>query len=430
LIDWIQDILGLRKRDWTEVKRLLTDDQVRQIYQVVSYLWPRDTNLPALLPTPSAKLRGLFLGTQRPENILANVLRYSLYSDEIVIISPFVNPNCIIEKYNPLAHPELYKSDLLKIVLMLLQLAPWIKDGIVVLIPNPGDSDYSLQKTAWSSARARWRRNHYEGYAEYSKEMESFFKQDFERALARTPQSYLEHSIRRFDPQFDDETVANMITLIRERARGDPLALEQPLAGDINMITTGTNLEMGLYIAQAIGAYLFTNLRVRWNEILSVSNDSSDEASVWSPLTQAFQQLNFKFLDGVSMAFARNMRERGRLEQLRSVLRRIWAEIGGNPDPNQSQRLARDFGDELKQRVAESEADWEKIDQALLKWAGTTAVTSLAALPTIQPGNLSVNMAGTSIALITELLITRVKRRRFYKSVPLSVLLELKRKAS
>jgi hypothetical protein len=115
---------------------------------------------------------------------------------------------------------------------------------------------------------------------------------------------------------------------------------------------------------------------------------------------------------------------------MQGSIRRIWIEIGGNPDPNQSQRLARDFGDELKQRVAESEADWEKIDQALLKWAGTTVVTSLAALPAIQPGNLSVNLAGTSIALITELLITRVKRRRFCKSVPLSILLELKRKTS
>jgi hypothetical protein len=80
LIDWIQDILGLKKRDWMEVKRLLNNDQVRQIYKVVAYAWPRDTNLSALLPTPSAKLRGLFLGIQRPENILANVLRYSLYS--------------------------------------------------------------------------------------------------------------------------------------------------------------------------------------------------------------------------------------------------------------------------------------------------------------------------------------------------------------
>jgi len=66
-------------------------------------------------------------------------------------------PNCIAPKFNPIAHPELYKSDLLKTALMLLQLAPWINDGIVVLLPNPGDFDYPLQMAFWNAARERWK---------------------------------------------------------------------------------------------------------------------------------------------------------------------------------------------------------------------------------------------------------------------------------
>ena len=183
---------------------------------------------------------------------------------------------------------------------------------------------------------------------------------------------------------------------------------------------------MGLYIAQMTGSYLFTNLKSRWSEILSVAEGLSADAEVWSPLTNAFQRLDFKFLDGVPLKFVYEMRATERLAQLRNVLRKIWNEVGGSPDPNRAEQLARDFGDELKQRVAEAEADWEKIDADLLKWA---AGTIAAGAPGAIAGNLSVNLAALSLALVGELLTARLKRRRFNKSVPLSVFLELKRRS-
>src|SRR5260370_26336447 len=106
LIDAVTEILGLRTHDWADVKRHLSNEQVREIFHVVAYLWPPTTNLSAFLPEPYGKLPGFFVGLERPESILANVLRYSLYTDEIVVISPFTNPHCIVEKHNPVAHPE------------------------------------------------------------------------------------------------------------------------------------------------------------------------------------------------------------------------------------------------------------------------------------------------------------------------------------
>src|SRR6266851_1182220 len=185
LIEGMIDILGLRKHDWKDIQRNLSNEQVREIFQLVAYLWPPRTNLPPLLPAPDGKLRGLFLGVQRPESILENVLRYSLYSEEIVIVSPFTpNPNCIVEKYNPIAHPEMYKPHLLRVASMLLQLAPWIANGIVILMPDPGDFDYSLRTAAWNSARERWKQNPLD-IKEDLLEYKRFFEQDFLRTLAR-----------------------------------------------------------------------------------------------------------------------------------------------------------------------------------------------------------------------------------------------------
>ena len=429
LIEAVIDILGLKKRDWADVKRDISSEQVREVFQVVAYLWPPRTNLSSLLPVPDGKLRGLFLGLQRPENILANVLRYSLYSDEIVVVSPFTNPHCIVEKHNPLAHPDQYKPQVLKLAAMLLQLAPWIDAGLVTMMPDPGDFDYALRKAAWDAARERWKRNPLPIDEDY-KEHEAFAKQDFRRTLARFPRSTLRSSFRMWneemDRKLDDAGIERVIDYMLAEAQRDPLALEQPITedGELGIWSSGANLEMGLYIAQLTGAYLFTNMKARWAEILSVAAGLPDGGEVWSPLTKAFQGLDFKFLDGVSLKFAYDIRGSGRLEILRNVLRKIWTEVGGSPDANRAEKLARDFGDELKQRVAEAEADWAKIDRDLLKWAGTVTAGGLAG---IVSGNVSVSLAGLTLALVTGLLTARQERRRFNQTVPLSVFLDLKR---
>jgi hypothetical protein len=177
------------------------------------------------------------------------------------------------------------------------------------------------------------------------------------------------------------------------------------------------------------GAYLFTNFRTRWSEILSVAENLPDGGEVWSPLTHAFQHLDFKFLDGVSLKFAHDMRGEGRLEPLRNVLRKIWTEVGGSPDSSRAEALARDFGDELKQRVAETEADWKKIDEALVKWLAGTAMAGVSIIAGVVPGNITMNLAGVTMALVLELLGARMRRGRFRKSVPMSVFLELKRRS-
>jgi hypothetical protein len=434
LIDAVTEILGLKRREWSDVKRDLSSEQVREVFRVVAYLWPPTTSLPALLPEPDGKLRGLFVGIERPESILENVLRYSLYTDEIIVVSPFTNPHCIVEQHNPIVHPERYKAQLLKLASMLLQLAPWIAAGIVIMMPDPGDFDYPLRKATWAAAKARWKEHPYpQTLQEDLREYGDLAKQDFLRTLARMPREYLKSQFKKWnaemDRRLDDVRIERAIDFLLAQAHDDPLALEQPFTkeGEFAIWSSGANLELGLYIAQMTGAYMYTNMKTRWTEILSVSGDSAGEGPMWSPLTQAFQRLEFKFLDGVPLRFALELRRSGRLATLRNLLRKVWTEVSETANANRAETLARDFGDELRQRVSEAESEWEKIDADLMKWASTTAVGGLSAAGVV-PGNLSAKLGGTTLALVTELLYSRLKKRRFAHSVPLSVLLELKRR--
>jgi hypothetical protein len=44
---------------------------------------------------------------------------------------------------------------------------------------------------------------------------------------------------------------------------------------------------------------------------------------MWSPVAKAFQSLEFKFLDTVDVKFANSIREDGRLESFRALLRKF-----------------------------------------------------------------------------------------------------------
>lgn len=193
------------------------------------------------------------------------------------------------------------------------------------------------------------------------------------------------------------------------------------MPSQIMAMRTGANLEMGMYICQTMGAFPYTNIKFRWNEILGARQQFDPTMEVWSPLTNAFQQLQFKFLDNVSPKFAYSMRQDGRLESFRSYLRRIWKAVDGQPDPAKAQNLARDFKDELTQSYNQAKAEWNKIDLDLLKWAGPTVAAGLASAPFL----LGLPAAGFAVAGIVELVQAQMKRADFRRSVPMSVFIDL-----
>jgi hypothetical protein len=181
---------------------------------------------------------------------------------------------------------------------------------------------------------------------------------------------------------------------------------------------------MGLYICQATGAFPYTNVKHRWNEILGGRQDLDETTQLWSPLTNAFQQLKFKFLDKVDSKFAYSMREDGRLEGFRSYMRKLWNAVGGEPDASKSEALARDFRDELTQAFNEARADWDAIDRELLKWAAPT----LGGLMATGAFSLALPVAGFAVAGLGEIIQAEMKRREFRRKTPMSVFIDLERR--
>jgi hypothetical protein len=105
-----------------------------------------------------------------------------------------------------------------------------------------------------------------------------------------------------------------------------------------------------MYICHATGAFPYMNVKFRWKEILGARQDLDATARVWSPLTNAFQKLDFKFLDHVDSKFACSIRQDGRLEGLRSS-NRMGCSIGHVATAPQLQVLC--FGDKNRREACQ-----------------------------------------------------------------------------
>lgn len=430
LYNAIWDIFGFSKgKNWNDFRREMSDDQVRELYRVIGWLWPTNTDIISLLPKADTSLRGFYMGETRPglNSILQNIVRYSLYSDELLVVSPFYNPMTIAPQYNPVVHTELYKQDTLEMVAFMFRLAPWIEAGIVSMIPNPCDFDPTLRRSVWDMARKRWEEQKLDITDETKAKIEPRGKAMLAKTMYRLPKDQLAISIKRALPRLTNKELEDQIKYIQKLRENDPMILnrELPAEGELQVMRYGANLELALYIGQLTGSYLYTDIPEQWREILSSAQNPSGEGEMWSPLTKSFQELEFKFLSNIDPKFAYRLKEEGRLEKFRSFLRRVWIEIGGNPSYEQANKLARQFAEELQEEYGKTKEEWAEIDKELMKWlAGPEGIVGLIS----GAMNWQIPALGFCIRGVGKLLEARTNRKNFKENVPLAIFLELDNK--
>lgn len=430
LIHAVWDIFGFSKgKSWADIRKEMSDDQVRELYKVVGWLWPTNTDIVPLLPKPDKRLRGFYMGDMNPDlgAILQNIVRYSLYTDEILVVNPLMNPRCIAADYNPLEHPGLYKQDTLEMIYFILKLYPWIESGIVNMIPDPGDFDYQLRRSTWDMAKKRWEEQHLDLTEETKAKIKPRGLRMLEKTMYRLPDDKLTITIKRALPNLSDQQIKDQIEYVKRMRHNDPMMLDQELPdeGQMSINRNGSNLEMGMYIAQLTGSYLYTDLPEQWREILSSKQNPTSEGEMWSPLTKSFQSLEYSFLNNIDPKFAYDLKSEGRLENFRSFLRRIWVGINGNYSYDEAYKHARRFSEELQEEYTKAKEEWGKIDKELLKW-----VTGSGGLTAIISGGMDWQMPalGFCITAVGKLLEAHTDRKNFKTNVPLSIFLDLDKK--
>jgi Protein of unknown function (DUF4238) len=404
----VEDILGLNVgKSWDDVRRELSDDQIKQIHVAFSGLWPpRDTDIASLLPRPDARaFRALYVGLVDARTIAVSVVGWLRYFDEVFLLHPFVNALAIRPEYSPIDTPSKYKEQTLKNVALLLALAPYIQAGMVHLIPDPLELNTSLREVVWNIAREKRQTLQLDpGDLEVTTRLG---EDDFKRALGRLPDANLRDMFARNDPQLSQEQLNNVVKYIKSQHEEDPLALLQPATpgeGGAQMHTTrGVNFELGLFLAQLVGAAIYTDQFMTKADLASAEIQHTDrEAKIECRFPVVLQVYS-------DVADVLRAREQASAREFRAALRDLWNAIlaaDNSRDHAQYEQATRRLKDLATERCTHS--------------ARNDPDNSLQAEFEID-AQLSIPSAGYGLNAVRRFLIT-FGRRRHIESIPLALL--------
>jgi hypothetical protein len=288
------------------------------------------------------------------------------------------------DEFNPLLHPEKYRADAIKWAHLWLQLQPWIEAGLVNFVRTPGDFDLAERREIMEIQRAKFQQHpellNSEPKPRQLVQRDVFGAGDFtEFALLSIPDARLAELFEK-SPQAERPatSLVEFLSLVHRRRDAHPYYVEHRPGEDAAVRdTTGAPYEEAKRICAISGSHLVTDLPSRWMELALDHEHASTEMQTWSPFAKALHNTQLKVLDRrVPLEAALLLRNEGRLEQMRLFFARVWkaSRAGDLYAAENATHLAA----ELDEKVREAEAEWDRIDQSLLKrfGANTTLLAS------------------------------------------------------
>ncbi|MEO7493931.1 MAG: hypothetical protein ABIT83_02800 [Massilia sp.] len=337
----IQGILGLSGgASWEDVRRELSDEQVKRIHRAFASLWPEDTDLASLLPRPNPKvLRSVYMGFSDPRTVEATVLGWLPFVDEIVLVNPFFLATRMKPEFSPIESPTAHKMQTLKNVMLLLVLQPFIRAGLVHLVPDPGEVSAPLGHHVQDVLTRRtdgWKPPKGGGLYRFLKLAE----EEKRRVIWMLPEAYQRRFIADRMPEADAEMTNRLIAYFERQARADPYTLLHPLPagkdGAQYQCFKGLSLEAALYVASLTGSIIHVDTEAHWAQLLKDAQPGdTQQQSAWEPVRRALGEISFPVeLDSQRVAERINS---GNSPPIRSLLRRLAESVsgpGGGFDPS------------------------------------------------------------------------------------------------
>jgi hypothetical protein len=301
LFTGMSKILGIAEdRDWVTVRREITDEKIRDVYSLYDVLWPRETNLLAMLPKPDGEARAIYTGMLHPSVISNCALGLSLYFDDLLIEHPFIHPRTVNKEFSPLEHPKSYRQEFLKSVVMFMMIMPLVEQGLVTLFPDPCNFDFHLRDQMFDMAKFRSQEMKVDAKEEAG--FMELMKEEHKRSMLLLPPKALRHQILRDSPELNEKTVEDVLAgfdMLRER---DPLAVLQEGSleggkggGQLMPFKMAPNFEITMYLAQATGSCIVTDSVFRWRELVAAAGRGIQGASPLIQLRAGMEGAEFVF---------------------------------------------------------------------------------------------------------------------------------------
>jgi uncharacterized protein YchJ len=279
----VADILGIAEgRDWVEIRKTLTDEQISRVYSLFAMLWPGDTDLLQLLPKPDGRARAIYTGPIHPSTIVEFAQALPLYFGEVMIQHPFVHAGGMRKEYSPVENPRAYRQEFLKSALFFFTMMPFVEAGLINLFPDPCIFDPHLRHQMFGMAEERMAGMKLDPDRE--PRLKQLMRDDFERGMWALPPDALRNQVQKASPDLNGAELDQVLAAIERRRLSDPLAVLQEGSldggkdgGMLNLFQLSPNFEIAMYLAQATGACIVTDSAMRWEEILRAVRPRRDK---------------------------------------------------------------------------------------------------------------------------------------------------------
>jgi len=359
--DAVQGILGLSDgASWEGVRRNLSDEHVKRIHRAFASLWPEDSDLASLLPRPNPKvLRSVYMGFSDPRTIDETVLGWLPFVDEIVLVNPFLLGTRMKPEFSPIESPAGHKMQTLKNVMLLLKLEPFIRAGLVHLVPEPGEVSAPLGHRVREILTRRTR----EWKPPEGRDLHRFLKLAEEencRAIWMLPEASQRRFIAKHMPEVDAGMADRLIAYFKRQAQADPYTLLQPLAvgkdAAQNHIFKGLSLEAALYVASLTGSIIHVDTEAAWAQLLKDAQPAGAPSQcMWEPVRRALGEISFP-VELNRQRVAQRIASEDR-PPIRTLLRRLAKSVsapGGGAAPSEMAKHIRQARGKVEQAVTRS----------------------------------------------------------------------------
>lgn len=403
------------------LKKSVTPEAVKKIHLAIPDIWPDKNDLDRCFAQEKSNNSGLFIGTYLFDITTSLLNRHALYDETIILIDPFSDHRVIAPEFNPVIKPEEHITTTFHYILLWLQLLPWIEKGLIKVIRDPGDFDYSLRKTTLDISMARFTQNDELKKAWENRKEPEQFEESFK------DQHTLSHSDEFFIDKLKDSGLSeDKIRDDLQRRRNESLYyVEVGSQSQLLKWTTGTNYEMGKYICEKTDSHIITDISYRWKEIEYDRKVNGMHIDAWTPFAKAFQGIQLQHLNGLSFNDLLKLRSDGYLEDMRAFLRRVWTacSTGEAFDKNNVENLSA----ELKDHINIANSEWKKIDSNLVKWFGRESFFGTVIGITSGAVHWIPAMAIAAAGLVN-LVQSKMERNKFITRYPAAFLIESIRK--